>query len=110
MRHLRVRGRLSGTAEKPRLVVFRSLKHIYAQLIDDVAGRTLASATSRGLKISKDNTLKGKTSLAYETGLTLAKAANKKKIKKICFDRGGYKYHGRVKAAAEGARAGGLEF
>jgi large subunit ribosomal protein L18 len=110
LRHQRVRGKIRGTAAQPRLSVFRSLKHICAQLINDTAGKTLASATSCGLKISKDNTLKGKLALAYETGLALAKAASKKKIKKVCFDRGGYKYHGRVKALADGARAGGLEF
>ncbi len=110
LRHARVRGRVQGTAAMPRLSVFRSLKQIYAQLIDDEAGKTLVSVSSQGLKISKENSLAGKTGLAYETGLALAKVAVKKGIEKVCFDRGGYKYHGRVKAVADGARAGGLKF
>ena len=110
MRHARVRGRVQGTEVMPRLSVFRSLKQIYAQLINDESGKTLVSVSSRGLKASKESGLTGKTGLAYETGVALAKEAIKKGVEKVCFDRGGYKYHGRVKAVADGARAGGLKF
>ena len=110
LRHARVRGRVSGTAVMPRLSVFRSLKQICAQLIDDESSKTLVSVSSQGLKVDKESGLTGKTGLAYETGLVLAKEAVKKGVEKVCFDRGGYKYHGRVKAVADGARAGGLKF
>jgi len=103
-RHSRIRTRLSGTEKRPRLVVFRSLKGIYAQLIDDNKGVVLASASS--LKIKKGKGAEG----AKETGLELAKAAKAKKITSCLFDRGGYIYHGRVKALADGAREGGLQF
>ena len=105
-RHKRVRGKVVGTEKCPRLSVFRSNKYINLQLIDDEKGETLASFSD--LKINK----KGKTKIeaAKEVGLEFAKKALEQKIKKVVFDRGGYKYHGRVKAAAEGAREGGLKF
>ena len=106
-RHRRVRGKVSGTAERPRLAVFRSNLGIYAQLIDDGAGRTLASASWRGLP----KTFKGtKTEQAHEVGKQLAGAAKKAGLEACVFDRAGYLYHGRVKALAEGAREGGLTF
>lgn len=109
-RHARVRSRISGTAEKPRLSVRKSLKYVFLQLIDDTRGQTIASISSKGLKADKDNPYKGKSAASYEAGKELGKKAVEKKIKKICFDRGGYAFHGRVKAAAEGARSVGLEF
>jgi large subunit ribosomal protein L18 len=105
-RHRRVRGKVAGTAERPRLTVFRSNRGIFAQLVDDESGRTLASAgwTSLG-------TLDGsKTDQAEAVGKALADAAKKAGIERCVFDRGGYLYHGRVKALAEGAREGGLQF
>ncbi len=104
-RHRRVRGKVSGTAERPRLAVFRSNRGIFAQLIDDDAGRTLASASWLGLKQSGN-----KTDQASEVGKALAAAAAKAGISTCVFDRGGYLYHGRVKALAESAREGGLQF
>ena len=118
-RHKRVRAKIKGTAEIPRLCVFRTPKHIYAQLIDDEKGKTLLSLTDAGLKKSKPKPKtqkieKGiktaKVALAYEIGKLIAKKALEKKIEKVVFDKGGYKYHGRVKAVAEGAREGGLTF
>ena len=104
-RHARVRAKISGTAERPRLNVFRSSKHIYAQIIDDVAGVTLASAST----MDKDFTsYAGNIEAAKEVGNAVAKAALAKGITTVVFDRGGYIYHGRVKALAEGAREGGL--
>ncbi len=105
-RHRRVRGKISGTATCPRLNVFRSAKHIYAQLIDDVAGVTLASASSMD-KDFKGNG--GNIDGANSVGKLLAEKAKAKKITTVVFDRGGFIYHGRVKAVAEGAREGGLE-
>jgi large subunit ribosomal protein L18 len=106
-RHRRVRKNVSGTAERPRLVVFRSNAGIEAQLIDDLAGKTLAAASSLHLKKS----FKGdKTEQATEVGKTLAAAAKKANIEAAVFDRGGYLYHGRVKALADAAREGGLKF
>ena len=105
-RHRRVRGKVAGTAERPRLVVFRSNRGIFAQLVDDEAGRTLASAgwTSLGKADGP------KTEQAAEVGKALAEAARKAGIENCVFDRGGYLFHGRVKALAEGAREGGLRF
>ena len=103
-RQKRVRAKVAGTAERPRLSIFKSNSHIYAQLIDDVAGKTVLAATDTGLKV------KGKISASTEVGKAIAKLALEKKIKKVVFDRGGYLYTGRVKAVAEGAREGGLEF
>ena len=108
-RHKRIRSELRGTKERPRLNVYRSNKHIYGQLIDDTTGKVLASAKDADVKkeIKDDNR---KVALAFETGKLLAKKAADEDIKKAVFDRGGYKYHGRVKALAEGAREGGLKF
>lgn len=103
-RHARVRAKVRGTASRPRLAVFRSNKHIYAQLIDDVAGKTLAMASDLNLEVKKSE------DVAKAVGEALAKVAVAKKIKQIAFDRGGYVYTGRVRAVADGARAGGLEF
>ena len=104
-RKRRIRGKIQGTAERPRLSVFRSNKHIYAQLIDDEEGETLFAFSDFDLKSSGSS-----KEIAFEVGKNLAKAALKKDIKRIVFDRGGYKYHGCVKALAEGARDGGLAF
>jgi len=106
-RHSRVRNKISGTAERPRLCVFRSENHIYAQIIDDVAGNTLVSAST------VEKAFEGKGSnceAAKKVGETLAERAVQKGIEEVVFDRGGYIYHGRVKALAEGAREGGLKF
>ena len=106
-RHKRVRGKLSGTPECPRLNVFRSLKHIYAQLIDDVNGVTLVSAST----VEKDfEEYGGNKDAARKVGELIAKRAADKNIKDVVFDRGGYIYHGRVQSLAEGAREGGLNF
>jgi large subunit ribosomal protein L18 len=106
-RHRRVRGKVSGTAERPRLVVFRSNRGIEAQLVDDASGKTLASASHLGLAKS----FKGdKSKQAEAVGKALAAAAKKAGVEACVFDRGGYLYHGRVKALAEGAREGGLTF
>jgi large subunit ribosomal protein L18 len=105
-RHRRVRGKLSGTAERPRLVVYRSNRGIFAQLVDDESGRTLASASW-----TKVGPVEGsKTEQAAAVGSALAEAAKAAGIERCVFDRGGYLYHGRVKALAEGAREGGLQF
>ena len=106
-RHRRVRGRLSGTAERPRLVVFRSNRGIEAQLVDDLEGKTLAAASWLQLKKSfKGN----KTQQAAEVGKLLGENAKKANVEAVVFDRAGYLYHGRVKALAEAAREGGLKF
>ena len=106
-RHRRVRGKISGTAQRPRLNVYRSLNHIYAQLIDDVKGVTIASASS----VEKDFGLNGgNKEAAKKVGEIIAKRAADKGISDVVFDRGGYIYHGRVKELAEGAREGGLKF
>ena len=117
-RHKKIRFRIHGTSKVPRFCVFRSSNHIYAQLIDDERGRTLVAVSDLALKtpIKKKKTSQtkesfaGKVAIAYEVGRLVAERALKKKIIKIVFDRGGYKYHGRVKAVAEGARDGGLQF
>jgi large subunit ribosomal protein L18 len=108
-RHHRVRQKISGTPEQPRLCVFRSLKHIYAQVVDDSQGRTLVAASTLDEEIGKENK-KNKISQAEMVGTLLAKRAVEKKISQVAFDRGGFKYHGRVKALAEAARKGGLKF
>lgn len=110
VRHARVRAGIVGTAEKPRLSVFRSLRGVALQLVDDGAGRTLAAVDVNEVKPEKTEGKTGKTSQAYAAGKVLAQKAIQKGIKKIVFDRGGYAYHGRVAAVADGARAGGLEF
>ncbi len=102
-RHVRVRAKVTGTAERPRLVVFRSDKHIYAQLVNDVAQRTLLSVTDSGLTGKKSEK-------SAAVGKLVAEKAKAAGISKVVFDRGGYRYHGRVKAVADGAREGGLEF
>jgi large subunit ribosomal protein L18 len=109
-RHYRVRQKVSGSDAKPRLCVFRSLNHIYAQVIDDSQGHTLVSASTLDTEIKGDSKGKSKTDRAEMVGLLLAKRAAKKKISQVAFDRGGYKYHGRVKALADAARKGGLKF
>jgi len=109
-RHKRVRAKIFGTAKRPRLCIFRSAKHIYAQLIDDEKGKTLAAASDSGIKRTKLKTKKTKADKAKEVGKLIAEKAKTKKIEKVVFDRGGYQYHGRVKALAEGAREGGLKF
>jgi len=101
-----IRHNVSGTPEKPRLSVFKSNKGIYAQLINDEKGETLASFDSHKLKLKGNNTV----SSSKEVGKKLAELATGKGIKKVVFDRGGYPYHGQIKALAEGAREGGLEF
>ena len=106
-RHKRVRGKISGTAEMPRLNVFRSEANIYAQVIDDVAGVTLVSASSLEKGFECDGT---KTDAAKKVGQVVAERAKAKGIETVVFDRGGYVYHGRVQALAEGAREGGLQF
>jgi large subunit ribosomal protein L18 len=105
-RHRRVRGKVSGTAERPRLVVTRSNRGISAQLVDDLAGRTLVSASWLGLQSFEGN----KTEQGAEVGKLLAARAKDAGIERVVFDRGGYLYHGRVKALADGAREGGLSF
>ena len=105
-RHARVRNKVSGTAECPRLNVFRSNTQIFAQIIDDVKGVTLASSSSVELKIKNGGNVEG----AKLVGKDIAEKAKKLKIKNVVFDRGGYLYHGRVKALAEAARENGLEF
>ena len=102
-RHMRIRNKIAGTTERPRLVVFRSLKHIYAQLVDDVTQRTLMTVTDSGLEGKK-------VEKSAEVGKRIAQKAKEAGVTKVVFDRGGYKYHGRVKAVADGAREGGLEF
>jgi large subunit ribosomal protein L18 len=117
-RHLRVRAKVSGTGQKPRLCVFRSNKHIYASLIDDEKNKTLLVVNDKEIKKSKvdkskagkEEKMAAKVATAYEVGQLIAQKALKNKIEKVVFDRGGYKYHGRVKALADGARKGGLKF
>jgi large subunit ribosomal protein L18 len=104
--HKRIRSRVSGTAERPRLAVFRSVKHIYAQVIDDAKGHTVVAAGSS----EKDSKNGGNVAGAKEIGKLVAERAKDKGIKAVVFDRGGYQYHGRVKALAEAAREAGLEF
>lgn len=108
-RRMRVRAKVQGQASRPRLNVFRSSKHIYAQLIDDDAGNTLAAASSLDPDIRAQVGIK-KVEEASAVGKLLAQRAQEKQIKKVVFDRAGYRYHGRVKAVADGAREGGLEF
>lgn len=106
-RHFRVRSKISGTAQRPRLNVFRSAKHIYAQIIDDVKGVTLVSASTLEKSFGAAG---GNKEAAHKVGLEVAKKAKAVGITKVVFDRGGYLYHGRVKELAQGAREGGLEF
>ncbi len=107
IRRLRIRNRVQGTAERPRLSVFRSGRHIYAQIIDDTRGVTLVAASSREADIGAGP---GRVSVSTAVGRRVGERAKEKGVAKVCFDRGGYIYHGRVKALADGARAAGLEF
>jgi large subunit ribosomal protein L18 len=107
-RHLRVRKRVRGTAGRPRLVVFRSAKHIYAQLVDDDQGRTLVGASDRSEGVAVEGS--GKVAKSFALGRLIAARAKERGVTRVVFDRGGYLYHGRVKAVADGARKGGLEF
>lgn len=110
IRHLRIRARVRGTAARPRLAVFRSLGHIYAQLIDDEAGRTLVAVDSRAPELRERLKSGGNVAAAKVVGELLAQRAKARDITRVVFDRGGYQYHGRVKALAEGAREKGLAF
>jgi large subunit ribosomal protein L18 len=104
----RVRAKVSGSAERPRLSVFRSNRHIYAQLIDDLAGRTLAAASTVEADLSAESA--ARTEQAKTVGQRLAERAKEAGIERVVFDRNGFRFHGRVRAVAEGARAGGLQF
>ncbi|MDP3963612.1 MAG: 50S ribosomal protein L18 [bacterium] len=108
-RRKRIRGKVRGVASNPRLSVFRSSKYVFAQLIDDETGRVLAMASSREI-LKKGKTAGNKTSQSHATGALLAERAKAKGVARVTFDRGGYAYKGRVKAVAEGAREGGLQF
>jgi len=108
--HRRVRQSLSGTAERPRLSVYRSLAHLYAQVIDDTTGKTLASAGSNDKEMRKETKGGGNVAAAKLVGKAVAERALQKGISQVVFDRGGYRYHGRVKALAEAAREAGLRF
>ncbi|HIA75436.1 MAG TPA: 50S ribosomal protein L18 [Dehalococcoidia bacterium] len=112
VRHNRLRSKISGTAKRPRLAVFRSISHIYAQLIDDVEGSTITAASSleNELKDKDKDKDSGKISISKVVGESIGRRAAEKGISEIVFDRGGYKYHGRIKAVAEGAREAGLKF
>jgi large subunit ribosomal protein L18 len=105
--HKRIRRKLTGTPERPRLAIFRSVAHIYAQVIDDVAGRTVVSASSVDKALKTNG---GNVAAAKAIGKLVAERAKEKGVKQVVFDRGGYQYHGRVKALAEAAREAGLEF
>ncbi len=109
-KHVRVRKKISGTGERPRLCVFRSAKHIYAQVIDDVTGTTLVSASTLDEAVKGKLAYTGNKEAAHEVGKLVGNKAVEKGIKKVVFDRGGYLYHGRVKELADGAREAGLEF
>src|SRR5713101_7858806 len=110
IRHLRVRAKVQGTAERPRLAVYRSLNHIYAQVVDDAAGRTLVSVDSRSPDFRGKAKSGGNVAAAKIVGELVAQKAKARGIGQVIFDRGGYQYHGRVKALAEAARAAGLVF
>ena len=110
VRHLRIRARVIGTPERPRLAVFRSLNHIYAQVVDDTTGRTLAAVDSRAPDFRQKVKAGGNVAAAKIVGELLAQRAKARGINQVVFDRGGYQYHGRVKALAEAARAAGLGF
>lgn len=109
-RRVRVRAQISGTASRPRLNVFRSLKGVYAQLIDDEAGKTLVAVHSKTVKVEKNDKYKGKTLIAYFVGKELGIKAKEKGITSVVFDRAGYRYLGRIEALADGAREAGLVF
>jgi large subunit ribosomal protein L18 len=105
-----VRGKITGTAERPRLTVFRSSKHIYAQLIDDLRGVTLGAASSKSPDVRQGQPYGGNKKAATVVGKKIAELAKEKGINKVAFDRGHYRYHGRIKALADAAREGGLQF
>ncbi|MDD2316024.1 MAG: 50S ribosomal protein L18 [Desulfobacterales bacterium] len=109
-RKIRIRIKTSGTQERPRLSVFRSARHIYAQIIDDITGRTLVSASSLEKTIKEQPKLESKIAMAVYVGKLVAQRAVESGIKKVVFDRNGFLYHGRVKAVSDGAREGGLDF
>jgi large subunit ribosomal protein L18 len=109
-RRRHVRSKITGTTERPRLTVFRSSKHIYAQLIDDLSGKTLAAASSATPDVRQSLAYGGNVKAASEVGKKIAAVAKERGITKVAFDRGHYRYHGRVKALADGAREGGLNF
>lgn len=109
LRRGRIRKRIAGTADQPRLSVFRSLNHLYAQFIDDLAGKTLLGISTRSKEFTTPKSA-GNVKGAHELGKLAAREALKKKIERVVFDRGGFLYHGRVKAFADGAREGGLKF
>jgi len=114
-RHIKIRSRIHGTKNRPRLCVFRSLSHVYAQLIDDDTAKVLISASDKEVKADKSTSKEGekmnhKVLLAFKVGELIAKKAQDQKIEKVIFDRGGIVFHGRVKALADGAREGGLKF
>jgi large subunit ribosomal protein L18 len=108
--HQRLRQKLQGSSERPRLNVYRTLNHIYAQVIDDSTGKTLASASTTQGRKKGDRRTGGNVASAKEVGKTIAQRAQEKGVKKVVFDRGGYLYHGRIKALADAAREAGLEF
>lgn len=110
MRHARVRRKVDGTAERPRLSVYRSLNHVYAQVIDDSRGTTLVSASSLESAVKTQDNDKSKVDVAGLVGDLVSERAREKGVSQVVFDRGGYKYHGRVKALADAARKGGLVF
>jgi large subunit ribosomal protein L18 len=107
-RHARLRKRITGTPERPRLAIYRSLSHIYAQVIDDVAGRTLAAASDLEADLRKANSKK--TDMAKQVGERIGERARSAGVNRVVFDRGGFQFHGRVKALADGARSAGLDF
>ena len=109
-RHIRVRKKVAGTPQRPRLAVFRSGRHIYAQIIDDVQGHTMVAASSLEEKVSAEGKDKKKAEKSVLVGKLIAERATAKGITEVAFDRGGYKYHGRVKTLADAAREGGLKF
>ena len=110
MRHVRIRKRVTGTAERPRLAVHFSGKNVYAQVIDDVAGRTLASATTTEKGLKGDKSLRANVATATTIGKMIAERSKVASVSKVVFDRGGFQYHGKVKALADAAREAGLEF
>jgi len=109
-RHQRVRNKVAGTTERPRLNVYRSTKHMYAQIIDDMSGRTLAAASTLDADVKADLSSTSNKEAAKKVGEIVAKRAKENGIEEVTFDRGGYIYHGRVQNLAEGAREGGLKF
>jgi large subunit ribosomal protein L18 len=108
-RKARIRKKLSGTAERPRLTVYKSLKHMYAQIVDDTSGRTLASESTESKALKGEVKEDDKTTAAKKVGAAIARAALEKGVKKVVFDRNGFDYHGRISAVAEAAREAGLE-